>query len=179
MVGVGMTTEEYQWLRSTIKKTVTANYTSSIWVALGLTAAGVFAALWIAVFSTDMPAATRGEFETAAWGFAGVGVIFFVVHWLRWRESSTKADELLAQIQMMVQMVDVQPEPLRVPAAPASPSPSIGPTGVTPGARRGRQQRLYRQAAEQSYERAKQDPTLDATALAKFRKLLELPPVAD
>lgn len=112
--GVGMTTEHYEWAKTRIRNEVKEGHTSSIWLALAIGVGGVGATLWATLDSATLSAVTYGQMEVAAIACGVVTALLVVVHFVFWRRSSRRADELIRDLDLHTMPVVVQPSEARV-----------------------------------------------------------------
>lgn len=109
-IGVGMTTDHYEMIKTRIRKEVRASRATSIWVALAFAFGAVFASIALALATTHLSHATNGELRVA---LVACGLIMFlcvVFHCVRYRDAGDRANELCDEMDLHKFDVAVPPE---------------------------------------------------------------------
>ncbi len=96
--GIAMTTQHYERIQARIRNEIRGTASSSIWLACALASLGVAAALWISALSTNPNASSRGKMEVAAWACVALTVVFALVHWKFWEDSSKRAEDVINEM---------------------------------------------------------------------------------
>ena len=94
-VGIGMTQEHYDAWKVKIKKAMTADFKSSIWLSGASLTVGALVAILIAVGAGTMDASTKAKFEMAAWGTALITALLVIFHCALSKRTNVEATEFL------------------------------------------------------------------------------------
>jgi hypothetical protein len=124
---VAMTDEHYKRVQQRIRREIRGSHTSSIWLAISLMVLGVFATLWIAVWSTNPGGAERGKLEVAAWGCLAVASLAGFVHYRVWKDARNRAQDVIDEMDTYCyRRAEDRPAPV-----PPPPPGAIGPRTLT------------------------------------------------
>jgi hypothetical protein len=94
-----MTDEHYKRITDRIRREIRGTLTTSLWIAIALSALTLGASLLITVQSASLSEGTQGEMELGYWVcFAFTGFCVFV-HRVTGKDADARADDVLNEIE--------------------------------------------------------------------------------